>query len=107
MLDLAIIIVYFLGMLAIGIYAYRKKKSSTRNGFFVAGRSAPTLFIIGSLCATIIGASATLGMAGLGYVRGLSGAWWLLAGSLGLLILGFFFARRVRSFGLHTPPELG
>ena len=106
MLDLAIIIVYFIGMIAIGVYAYRRKKSSTQNGFFVAGRSASTFFIIGSFCATIIGASTTLGMAGLGYVRGLSGAWWLLAGSLGLLILGFFFARKVRSFGLYTLPEL-
>jgi len=105
-LDLAIIIVYFLGMLAIGIYAYRKKEASTGNGFFVANRRGSTIFIVGSLCATIIGASATLGMAGLGYTRGLSGAWWLLAGSLGLLILGFFFARRVRSFGLYTLPEL-
>jgi SSS family solute:Na+ symporter len=106
MLDLAIIIVYFLGMIGIGIYAYRRKKSSTQNGFFVAGRSGASLLIIGSLCATIIGASTTLGMAGLGYVRGLTGAWWLLAGSAGLLVLGFFFARKVRSFGLYTLPEL-
>ena len=106
MLDLAIIIVYFLGMLAIGIYAYRKKEASTSNGFFVASRRGSSLFIIGSLCATIIGASATLGMAGLGFTRGLSGAWWLLVGSLGLLILGLFFARRVRSFGLYTLPQL-
>jgi len=105
-LDLTIIIVYFLGMLAIGVYVYRKRASSTSDGFFVANRSSSALFIVGSLCATIIGASVTLGMAGLGYARGLTGAWWLLAGSAGLLILGFFFARTVRRFGLYTLPEL-
>jgi SSS family solute:Na+ symporter len=106
MVDLAIIIVYFLGMIAIGIRAYRKKAAATCNGYFVADRRGSTLFIVGSLCATIIGASVTLGMAGLGYVRGLTGAWWLLAGSIGLLILGLFFARTVRRFGLYTLPEL-
>ena len=106
MLDIAIIVIYFLGMIAIGIYAYRKKESSTQNGFFVANRRGSALFIVGSLCATIIGASATVGMAGLGYKMGLPGAWWLLAGSLGLLILAFFFAHKVRGFGLYTLPEL-
>ena len=106
MLDTAIIIVYFIAMILIGLYAYRKKEASSSDGFFVAGRRSTTLFIMGSLCATIIGASVTLGMAGLGYFRGLTGAWWLLAGSAGLLILGFFFARTVRSFGLYTLPEL-
>jgi SSS family solute:Na+ symporter len=106
LLDLAIIIIYFLGMIAIGIHAYRKKESSTQNGFFVANRSGSALFIIGSLCATIIGASVTLGMAGRGYRMGLPGAWWLLVGSVGLFILAFFFARTVRRFGLYTLPEL-
>jgi SSS family solute:Na+ symporter len=106
MIDLAIIAVYFVAMIAIGIHAYRKKESSTSDGFFVASRRGSALFIVGSLCATIIGASVTLGMAGRGYRMGLSGAWWLLVGSVGLLILGFFFARKVRSFGLYTLPEL-
>jgi SSS family solute:Na+ symporter len=45
-------------------------------------------------------------MAGLGFGRGLTGAWWLLVGSVGLLVLGFFFARKVRSAALYTLPEL-
>jgi SSS family solute:Na+ symporter len=93
-------------MIAVGIYVFRKKEASTISGFFVAGRRGSAIFIVGSLCATIIGASVTLGMAGMGYVRGLTGAWWLLVGSIGLLILGFFFARLVRRFGLYTLPEL-
>jgi SSS family solute:Na+ symporter len=45
-------------------------------------------------------------MAGRGYRMGLPGAWWLLVGAIGLLITGFFLARRVRRFGLYTLPEL-
>jgi SSS family solute:Na+ symporter len=45
-------------------------------------------------------------MAGLGFSRGLSGAWWLLVGSIGLIVLGLFLAKKVRAFGLYTLPEL-
>ena len=58
------------------------------------------------MLATIIGSSATLGMAGLGFTQGLTGAWWLLVGSIGLVFLGLFFARRVRKLALYTLPEL-
>ncbi len=47
-----------------------------------------------------------MGMAGLGFRQGLTGAWWLLVGSVGLLILGIFFARKVRGAALYTLPEL-
>lgn len=106
MLDIAIIVTYFIAMVAIGIHTYRKRESATQSGFFVANRRGSTLFIMGSLCATIIGASVTLGMAGMGYRMGLPGAWWLLVGCVGLLVLAFFFARKVRGFGLYTLPEL-
>jgi SSS family solute:Na+ symporter len=45
-------------------------------------------------------------MAGLGFGQGVTGAWWLLVGSIGLLILGIFFARKVRGAALYTLPEL-
>ncbi len=106
MLDTIIIILYFLVMIGIGAYAYLKKETSSNDGFFVANRSGSTLLITGSLCATFIGASVVIGMAGRGYTMGLAGAWWLLVGAIGLLILGLFFARRVRKAGLYTLPAL-
>ena len=45
-------------------------------------------------------------MAGLGFTRGLTGAWWLLVGSIGLVILGLFLAKKVREFALYTLPGL-
>jgi len=103
-LELSIIAVYFLGMLVVGVLSRKRAKGA--DDFFVAGRRGSTLFITGSLLATIIGGSATVGMAGLGFTRGLTGAWWLLAGSIGLVVLGLFFARKVRKFALYTLPEL-
>lgn len=104
--NLAIIILYFAVMLAIGAYVYRKRQASSNDGFFVANRSGTTVLIVGSLCSTFIGASVAVGMAGRGYRMGLAGTWWLLVGAIGLFILGFFFARAVRRFGLYTLPEL-
>jgi SSS family solute:Na+ symporter len=104
MVELIIIAVYFAVVVAIGIFS--RKTARDANGFFVAGRRSSTPWIAGSLVATIIGGSATVGMAGLGFSRGLTGAWWLLVGSIGLVVLGLFFAERVRKFGLYTLPQL-
>jgi solute:Na+ symporter, SSS family len=64
------------------------------------------LLIAGSLLATVIGGSATVGVAGLGFQQGLTGIWWLLVGCIGLIILGFFFAGKVRRVALYSLPEL-
>jgi len=104
MTGLIIIILYFSGMLAIGIVSRRKARGV--DDFFVAGRRSSSPFIIGSLLATIIGGSATIGMAGLGFKQGLTGAWWLLVGSIGLVLLGLFLAKKVRRLALYTLPEL-
>jgi len=103
-LELVIIAAYFLGMIAVGVVSRRRTRGI--DDFFVAGRKGSPLFITGSLLATIVGGSATVGMAGLGFTQGLTGAWWLLVGSIGLVILGIFFAEKVRKSGLYTLPEL-
>ncbi len=104
MLQLVIIAIYLLCMVAIGVVS--RVKAGKVDDFFVAGRKGSSLLITGSLLATIVGGSATVGMAGLGFTRGLTGAWWLLVGSIGLAVLGLFFAEKVRSFGLYTLPEM-
>lgn len=104
MTVLIIIALYFIIMLAVGMASRRNAKRA--DDFFVAGRKSTSPFIVGSLLATIIGSSATLGMAGLGFTQGLTGAWWLLVGSIGLVFLGLFFARKVRKLALYTLPEL-
>ena len=104
MLHLTIIAAYFVSVIIIGVVS--RKKAREVDDFFVAGRKGSPFLITGSLLATIVGGSATVGMAGLGFTRGLTGAWWLLVGSVGLVVLGLFFAEKVRGFGLYTLPEL-
>ncbi|MFC1934793.1 sodium:solute symporter [Chloroflexota bacterium] len=102
--ELIIISLYLLVMIVIGIISKRRTKEA--DDFFVAGRKGSSPFITGSLIATIVGGSATVGMAGLGFTRGLTGMWWLLVGSIGLIFLGIFFARKVRNVAAYTLPGL-
>jgi len=102
MLELIIITTYFLVMIAIGLVSRREAKGA--DDFLVAGRKGSSLFITGSLLATIVGGSATVGMAGLGFTQGLTGAWWLLVGSIGLVVLGIFLAEKVRKLALYSLP---
>jgi len=104
MIQLIIVVVYSLAMIGIGLGA--RRKAASQNGFFVAQRQVNVAFITGSFVATVVGGSVTVGMAGLGFGRGLTGAWWLLVGSIGLVLLGAFFAKKVRGAALYTLPEL-
>ena len=103
-MDIAIVFAYFLGLIFVGSRSFRIMKGV--DSFFVADRKAPFLFVVGSLFATIIGGSSTIGMAGLGYKQGLVGAWWLLVGAIGLFFLGLFLAEKVRGYSLYTLPEI-
>ena len=102
--QLLIVIVYFLAIIGIGVWS--KRRAGSQNGFFVAHRRGTLPLITGSLVATAIGGSALIVTSKLGFELGLPGAWWLLVGSVGLVILGVFFARRVRGAALYTLPEL-
>jgi SSS family solute:Na+ symporter len=97
-----IVALYLMAVLAIGMVARRRGLDE----FHLAGRGLRHVLLVGTFCATIIGASATLGMAGLGFSEGLPGAWWMLSGTIGLLILSALFAARVRATGCSTLPEL-
>jgi SSS family solute:Na+ symporter len=95
---------YLVVMILIGLFSSRKAKGSA--GFFVADRRGGFFLVTGSLVATILGGSSTIGMAGLGYAKGLPGAWWLLVGCVGLALGGIFLAGRVRKTGAYTLPEI-
>jgi SSS family solute:Na+ symporter len=103
-MNLAIVSFFLIGMILIGAMSFRRIRGT--ESFFVADRRGSSLLITGSLMATIVGGSSTIGMAGLGFEKGLVGAWWLLVGVVGLMILAFSMAKRVRRYALYTLPEL-
>jgi SSS family solute:Na+ symporter len=99
-LLLAVLVVF----LAAGVSSGRSP--ATRGEFFVAGRRGSVRAIAGSLFATVVGGSATIGVAGLVYERGLTGAWWSLVGALALVVLGLALVRRIRAYDAFTLPDL-
>ena len=99
-LLLLVLAVFF----AAGLSAGRSR--SSRSEFFVAGRRGSLSTVAGSLFATVVGGSATIGVAGLVYERGLPGLWWSLVGVIGLAVLALVFAGRIRAYGSYTLPGL-
>jgi len=69
-IDMAIVIVYIIGIMILGIWAgYRKKASSTQ--FFLAGRALPWTIIGPGLFCANISTIHLVGLAGDGYRVGL------------------------------------
>ena len=98
-----VIVVYLLTILTIGAWGLHKRGLEE---FHLASRSLRKILLTGTFCATIVGATSTIGMAGLGFSIGLPGAWWMLSGTIGMLTLSLFFAEKIRSKGCYTLPEL-
>lgn len=100
----ALLLASLVVFLLVGVSAGRAP--GNREAYFVAGRAGSRLAISGSLFATVVGGSATIGAAGLAYERGLTGAWWTLVGAVGLALLGLVVAPRVRRFNVYTLPGI-
>ena len=102
MIDVIVILGYLAVMLFVG---WRSRRQSAES-YWVAERRYHTSRVTASLVATIFGASSTMGIIGLGYSRGLTGAWWSLIGGLALIPFSFFLASRVRLLNVYTLPDV-
>ena len=74
--------------------------------FVAAGQKCGTAAVFLTLMATILGASATLGVAEKAESIGFPAAWWLLSGAAGLALQGWLLSSRIRESGARTLPEL-
>lgn len=79
--DLAIFVVYIIGLLAFGYYFYRKNKGG--DDYYVGGRDMNSFHIGLSVVATDVGGGFSIGLGGLGFTMGISGSWMLFTGLLG------------------------
>jgi SSS family solute:Na+ symporter len=102
MIDLTVVSLYLAVVLTVG---WRARKGSP-DAYWVADRRYGRLPVAASLVATIFGASSTVGIIGLGYTRGLTGAWWSLVGGLALVPFAFILASRVRRLEVYTLPDI-
>ncbi|MBN2697920.1 MAG: sodium:solute symporter family protein [Bacteroidales bacterium] len=80
-IDILIFIIYFLLMLGVGVYFFRKNKNV--EDYYVGGRSLGSWHIGLSVVATDVGGGFSIGLGGLGYMIGLSGSWMLFTGLVG------------------------
>ena len=74
--------------------------------FIAAGQKCGVLTVSLTLMATILGASATLGVAARAETIGFPAVWWLLSGAVGLVLQGMVLSARIRESGARTLPEL-
>lgn len=74
--------------------------------FSVAGKNQGMVTVLLSLFASVIGASATLGIAEKTAAQGESAIWFLFAGCAGLLFQGLILSSKIRALNVNTLPEL-
>ena len=100
-LDFVILVVYFAGMLAVGLYFHRRQTGLDE--YFVGGRDMKARHIGLSVVATDVGGGFSIGLGGLGFVMGLSASWLLFSGLVGAWLAAVFLVPRVKSLGeVHT-----
>jgi solute:Na+ symporter, SSS family len=95
---------FVLATLIIGIL--KRGKTPDIVNYYVSGRSKSAFAVSGSIVATAIGGSATIGLAGIAYSKGAPAVWWLFSGSIALVVLGIFWAGKVREYEVYTLPEV-
>ena len=98
------IVVSLAGYLAIGWYAGRRVKDL--EDFFVAGRNAPTILILGTLVASFMSTNAFMGEAGMSY-QGHAPLIIMMTcfNCLGYVIGAIFFGRYLRRSRALTVPD--
>jgi SSS family solute:Na+ symporter len=107
-IDLVAIVVFFLSMIIIGIYAYTKNKSS--EDFFVAGGNLP--WWLSGISHHVSGYSGAVfvAYAGLAYTHGFSlYMWWALPIGISVVLLArvfpVFWVRLRKKFQIQSPLE--
>lgn len=106
--DLLTFIVYFLTVLGIGFYFYRRNRDS--DDYYVGGRNMGSLHIGLSVVATDVGGGFSIGLGGLGFLMGLSGSWMLFTGLVGAWLSAVVLIPQVnklsKKLDLLTFPEM-
>ncbi|MCD4691410.1 MAG: sodium:solute symporter family protein [Calditrichales bacterium] len=106
-LDYFIFIVYFMLVLAVGFYFYRKNK--TKEDYYVGGRNISAGHVGMSIVATDVGGGFSIGLGGLGFIMGLSGSWLLFTGLVGAWLAAVLIIPRIKridaKMGMLTYPD--
>ena len=103
---LVVILAYLLLMGGLGIW-FAKRRVHTGDEFMLAGRSLPLWVMMGTLLATWVGSGTVVGGAAFTYQHGPLATVFFYAGvPIGIAILYFFLAEKVRDLATYTIPEV-
>jgi SSS family solute:Na+ symporter len=103
-LDWAIVALYFLFSLAIGLY-YKTRAGKNIGEFFLSGRNVPWWLAGTSMVATTFAADTPLAVTGLVARGGIAGNWLWWSFVAGGMLTVFFYARLWRRAGVMTDVE--
>nr|XP_001496071.3 solute carrier family 5 member 4 isoform X2 [Equus caballus] len=103
--DISVIVIYFVVVMAVGLWAMLRTNRNTIGGFFLAGREMVWWTMGASLFASNIGSGQIVGLAGTGAASGIATAAFEWNASLLLLALGWFFVPIYIKAEVMTMPE--
>lgn len=93
-------------LVAIGTWlVVRKREVSSKDGFFLAGRSLTFPFIAGSLLLTNLSTEQMVGLNGSAFKEGLSVIAWEVVAVIALVLMALFFLPKFLRSGITTVPE--
>ncbi len=101
--QLVIIVVYFLIIFGIGMYAARFIKDNT--DFLLAGRRLGLVLATAALCATHFGGGFVMGTGEWGFDYGMTGISYAIGVAVSLIILGLVSAKKMRRLSMFTVPD--
>ena len=85
---------YLLAVMAVGIYFYRRNKST--DDYYVGNREMGAHHVGLSIVATDVGGGFSIGLGGVGFSMGLSGSWLLFTGLLGAWLSAVIVIPRIK-----------
>ena len=101
--DWLVVAVFVLAMLAVVVYAARRKARSGQD-YFLSGRDSNWVQIGTSIFSSNIGSEHLVGLAGAGFASGMAMAHWEIQSWL-ILVLGWVFVPLYDRMKIFTMPE--
>uniref|UniRef100_A0A8C8Y1A5 Sodium/glucose cotransporter 1 n=2 Tax=Panthera TaxID=9688 RepID=A0A8C8Y1A5_PANLE len=103
--DISVIVVYFVVVMAVGLWAMFSTNRGTVGGFFLAGRSMVWWPVGASLFASNIGSGHFVGLAGTGAAAGIATGGFEWNALIWVVVLGWVFVPIYIKAGVVTMPE--
>ncbi|HEX5788803.1 MAG TPA: sodium/solute symporter [Woeseiaceae bacterium] len=96
-LDLLAIGVYFVVLIAIGLYVARRERGGGEaESFLAADRNMNLVQTTASTAATDLGGGFSIAMGGLGFTLGISGSWLIAISGLSIVLVSFLMVPKVK-----------